>query len=89
MPIPIDYHLKTQIVCAVNDIPYDVKHEEAIQQIDTFIDTYPNYHTIASQGLPTDERFIYDELNDQWCRFMDFKTKTLTITNNSIIIDYK
>ena len=81
--------IKAQLVCHYNQIPYNIKHEEAIQQIDTFIDTYPNYHTIASQGLPTDERYIYDELNDQWCRFMDFNTKTLTITNNSIIINSK
>ena len=81
--------IKAQLVCHYNQIPYNIKHEEAIQQIDTFIDTYPNYHTIASQGLPTDERYIYDELNDQWCRFMDFNTKTITITNNSIIINSK
>lgn len=81
--------IKAQLVCHYNQIPYNIKHEEAIQQIDTFIDTYPNYHTIASQGLPTDERYIYDELNDQWCRFMDFNTKTITITNNSISINSK
>ena len=81
--------IKAQLACHYNQIPYNIKHEEAIQQIDTFIDTYPNYHTIASQGLPTDERYIYDELNDQWCRFMDFNTKTITITNNSISINSK
>lgn len=81
--------IKAQLACHYNQISYNIKHEEAIQQIDTFIDTYPNYHTIASQGLPTDERYIYDELNDQWCRFMDFNTKTITITNNSISINSK
>ena len=34
MTIPIDYHLKTQIICEYNGIPYDLKHQEAIQQID-------------------------------------------------------
>ena len=88
MTIPIDYHLKTQIICEYNGIPYDLKHQEAIQQIDTFIDTFPNYHTIASQGIPTDEGYMYNERNDEWSKYMTFPDKAITITNHQIIITF-
>ena len=88
MPIPIDYNLKTKIICEYNEIPYSIKHQEAIQQIDTFIDTFPNYHTIASQGIPTDEGYMYDKRDDQWSKYMNFPTKAITITNNQIIVTY-
>jgi len=78
---------KAEIICSCNDIPYNIKHEHAIQEIDTFMNTFPNYHTIASQGIPTKEQYIYDKVNDQWSRYMVFHTNTLTVTNNQIIIN--
>lgn len=88
MPIPIDYNTKTKYICEYNGIPYDIKHQEAIQQIDTLINTHPNYHTIASQGIPHDEGYMYSKRNEEWSKYMNFPDKVIIITNHQIIINF-
>jgi len=79
---------KAQTICLNNNIDFEAKHMKAIQEIDDFINTHPNYHTIASCGIPDREGYIYDKTNDEWSLSMDFnhKRKTLIVNKNSITI---
>ena len=79
---------KTYLNCQYNDISYDIKHRNAIQQVDEFINRPSISNILSTCGLYNRIQYYYRKNNDRWYLLMDFTDKDITAiaTNRRLII---
>jgi hypothetical protein len=79
---------KTYLNCQYNEIPYDIKHRNAIQQVDEFINRPSISNILSTCGLYNRIQYYYHKSKGKWYLLMDFTDKDITAiaTNRRLII---
>ena len=81
---------KTYVNCQQNDIPYSIKHRNAIQQVDEFINRPAISNLLSTCGLNNKIQYHYRKSQCKWYLVMKFANKDITAiaTNKRLIISH-
>jgi len=78
---------KTYLYCEYNYIPYDIKHRNAIGQVDKFVNRPAISSLLSNCGLYNKIEYHYRKTKCKWYLVMQFTDKNITaIASNKRLI---
>ena len=79
---------KTYLHCEYNNIPYDIRHRNAIKQVDEFVNKPSISNTLSTCGLYNKLQYYYHKSRCKWYLIMEFYNINITAiaTNKRLIL---